>query len=488
MPTATSEARVVKPGQFDPPQHFYPRVLNATIHPMVSFFLRLGRDRLISRYCHLNPRVDPRALRELLSYQPRFFRWGGADLFHVTSADGRREMVLIETNSCPSGQKSMPIPSDDREQGGYQTLIEQVIKPLCKKAKKSKGVLAVLYDKNPMGNSGYAAAMADGFQEQVYLTPFRHSDPDPPARFRNRTLEVRDGGGTWHPVRAAFRYVTQRPWNRIPIDCKTLLVNPIQACLAGGRNKAIAATAYELLNSEMVGTGLEVRTPETLRDVSKGEIPMLLRKMGGQAVIKVPYGNAGQGVYTITSEQELEAFMEESFVYDRFIVQSLIGNYRWSSWGARGLFYHVGMLPNKNNEIFVADLRMMVVAGREGFMPLAVYGRKARAPLQDRPDGSASSWDMLGTNLSVKQGEDQWDSDTSRLVLMDRKDFNTLGLSLDDLVEGYVQTVLAVVAIDKMAANLTTQKGRFRFKLYQKLNDDNTLLEEIRQGTPREEK
>ena len=95
---------------------------------------------------------------------------------------------------------------------------------------------------------------------------------------------------------------------------------------------------------------------------------------------------------------------------------------------------------------------------------------------------------MLGTNLSVNKGTDSWDSDTSRLVLMDRRDFNTLGLSLDDLLKGFVQAVLATVAIDKMACNLTTQKGRFRLKLYQSLNDDPSLIDEIRQGNPQEVK
>ncbi|MCA9795985.1 MAG: hypothetical protein KC910_29455, partial [Candidatus Eremiobacteraeota bacterium] len=325
---------------------------------------------------------------------------------------------------------------------------------------------------------------AEHNKEDVYLTPFLSSDPDPPVRVRERTLEVRDSSGNWLAVRAAFRYVTQKPWARIPLDCKTLLVNPIQACLAGGRNKAVAAMAYELLNSELAGTGLEVRTPETIRDVSKGEIPMLVRKMGGHAVVKIPYSNAGQGVFTITTEGELDAFMAGTYGYDRFIVQSLIGNYLWSSQGARGRFYHVGMLPNKNNQIYVADLRMMVAAGEDGFMPLAVYGRRARSALLDRLDGSVSSWDMLGTNLSIAKGTDAWDSDTARLVLMDRRDFNTLGLSLDDLLKGYVQTVLGVVAIDKMARNLTTQKGRFRMKLYQKLNDDPKLMDEIWQATP----
>lgn len=459
---------------------------------MIAFFMRLSRERLVSRYCHLNPRVDPKVLEELLAYQPRFFRWSGVDLFNVTTEDGKRDMVLIETNSSPSGQKSMPLLSDDREEGGYQVLVEHLMGPLFKRIRKQKkkdqGGLAVIYDKNLMEASGYACAMANYFKEKVYLTPFLLSDSDPPCRFRDKTLEVRDSEGEWHQIRGAFRYVTQRPWERIPLETKTVLINPVQACLCGGRNKAVAATAYELLNSELAGTGLEIRIPETIKDVKKGEIPMLVRKMGGHAVVKIPYSNAGQGVFTITRPEELASFMEGTYNYNRFIVQSLIGNYLWSSHGARGRFYHVGTLPNKKNEIFVADARMMVCAGEDGFRPLAVYGRKAPKPLLSELDGTTSSWEMLGTNLSVKEGVDTWGSDTNRLVLMDRKDFNTLGLSLDDLVKGFVQAVLATVAIDKMAANLTTQKGKFRLKLFRSLNDDQGLLDEIERGNRSEAK
>lgn len=485
-------AETIHPGSFEPAKHFYQRALNATIHPMVAFFMRLSRDRMISRYCHLNPRVDPQALEEVLTYQPRFFRWSGVDLFNVTSEEGHREMILIETNSSPSGQKSMPLVSDDKEEGGYQTLVEHVLAPAFKKIRKEKGkqagVLAVIYDKNVMETSGYAASLAHHTGEKVYLAPFLGSDPDPPCRFRDRTLEIRDENNEWLPVRGAFRYATQKPWQRIPLSPKTTIINPVQACLAGGRNKAVASTAYELLNSELAGTGLQIKVPETIKDVSKSEVPLLVRKMGGHAVVKNPYSNAGQGVYTITRPEELEEFMDGDYPYERFIVQSLVGNYLWSSHGARGRFYHVGMLPNKRNEIFVADARMMICCGEDGFHPVAVYGRKAPKPLLSTLDGETPSWDMLGTNLSVKKGDDSWDSDTSRLVLMDRRDFNTLGLSLDDLLKGYVQAVLATVAIDKMACNLTTQKGRFRLKLYQSLNDDPALIEEIKRGNPSEVK
>lgn len=492
MTTQEVAAKPVKPGSFEAAKHYYPKALNATIHPMVAFFLRLGRERLVSRYTHLNPKVDPKALEELLSYKPRFFRWGGVDLFNVTTEEGHREMVLIETNSCPSGQKSMPWLTDDQEEGGYKTLVDRVMAPMFKRVRKEKGrdtgVLAVVYDKNDMENSGYAAALANNLSETVYLAPFKRSDPNPPVRVEQRTLEVRNPAGEWLPVRAAFRYVTQRPWERLPLHCKTAILNPIQACLAGGRNKAVAATAYELLNAELAGTGLQIRVPETLREVSKGEIPMLVRKMGGHAVVKIPYSNAGQGVFTITNQDELHNFMDQDYPYDKFIVQALIGNYLWSSHGARGRFYHVGMLPNKKNEIYVADARMMVAAAEDGFFPLAVYGRKAASPLAATLDGSVDSWSMLGTNLSVAKGTDDWGSETERLVLMDRRDFNTLGLSLDDLLKGYVQAVLAMIAIDKMACNLTTQKGRFRLKLYQSLNNDAALIEEIKRGTPPEVK
>ena len=92
-------------------------------------------------------------------------------------------------------------------------------------------------------------------------------------------------------------------------------------------------------------------------------------------------------------------------------------------------------------------------------LPCAIYSRKAKAPLEKNFSGN--SWDILGTNLSIKTGPNQWDSDTNRLMLMDRKDFNTLGIGTDDLIQAYIQTVLTIIAIDRMAENLLTSKGNF---------------------------
>ncbi|KAI9002639.1 hypothetical protein BC832DRAFT_621960 [Gaertneriomyces semiglobifer] len=531
-----SSVRFVHPGSFEPERHFYPRVLNASIHPLVSSFFSLGNERILARYTHLNPQVDKARLREILETRPEWFRWAGSDLLNVTTSTGRRQMLLIETNSCPSGQKSMPLLSelpspasstphtDHHEFGGYSTVISQTFRDLIAKTDPSTGALAVVFDKNPMEASGYAAVMAEVFNEPVWLVEwypntgwkvekFGGEDLDEVESqevdehgecisWREGIMHVRGGSGVWHPIRAVFRYLTQKPWSLLPLQSRTLILNPILACLAGGRNKMMAARAYDFFNAELAGSGLAVRVPETIRNVTKSEVPLWVQSMGGVGVVKVPYSNAGQGVYTITSPGELANFMTTPHYYDKFIVQSLVGNASWSSLahvsgpGATGKerYYHVGTIPDKKLQTYVCDLRVMICATKTGFRPVALYARRARKPLlQDlTSDPTVTSWQMLGTNLSIKTAHG-WDTEASRLVLMDRKDFNQLGIGVDDLIDAYIQTVLSVVAVERMGArlmkpNTTTpvdplypwyNEKVFDFELFEALNPDKALLAEI---------
>ncbi len=470
-----NDIKIINPGDFEPENHFYPKALNAQLHAMVGHFFNLDHQRILKRYGHLNPQVDLKYLEEILTYPCRHFFWGGADLFYVTTESGNRKMVVLETNSCPSGQKSMPPRTDSDEHRGYRFLIENSFIPLLKKKRLPKGALAVIYDKNYMETSGYASTLADLTGEPVYLVPF-YDQEDSNVYFNEGVLTLKTEDGEV-PIRAAFRYVTQKPWNRIPPTTKTFIYNSTLVCLAGGRNKLLANKAYELFNSELAGSGLRISMPETIKDVSKLEIPLWVQRFGGKAVVKNPYSNAGQGVYTITNERELDSFMKEDYAYDQFIVQSLIGHYEWSSSSQHGRFFHIGTIPNKKGNIYISDLRVMVYSTPKGFFPCAIYARKAKAPLTAEPP--ENSWEVLGTNLSIKKGENQWDSDTNRLMLMDRKDFNSLGLGTDDLIEAYIQTVLSVVAIDKMAQNLISKKGAFRSKLFRSLDNDETLVNEI---------
>ena len=171
--------------------------------------------------------------------------------------------------------------------------------------------------------------------------------------------------------------------------------------------------------------------------------------------------------------------MAMDYDYDKFIVQSLVGNYNWSSVSDEGKFYHVGTVPNSKGESFVLDFRMMIHATKDGYKPLSIYSRRAKSPLSDTLIDGKSSWDILGTNLSYKNKDGSWGSDTSRLLLMERKEFNKLGVGLDDLIEAYIQTVLSSVAIDKMSINLINSKGKLNKKLFKSLNDDDALLDEI---------
>lgn len=466
---------VIAPENFEQEEHFYPKALNSQLHAMVSHFFNLDHNRIVKRYNYLNPQVDAQALKEILAYQSKHFFWGGADLFYVTTEKGNRKMVVLETNSCPSGQKSMPPRSDADEYRGYRYLIEESFLPRIKKKRLPKGSLAVIYDKNYMEVSGYAATLADLTGEDVYLIP--HFDNEEQfVSFEDGVMQLKKDSEKI-PIRAAFRYVTQKPWNRLPTTSKTFIYNSTLVCLSGGRNKLLANKAYEFYNTEIAQSGLKILMPETIKDVSKVEIPLWVQRFGGKAVIKNPYSNAGQGVYTITSDEELNDFLNEDHSYDQFIVQSLIGHYEWSSHGEQGKYFHIGTVPNKRGSSYIADLRMMVYSSPTGFYPCAVYARRAKRPMSS--DLKGSSWEVLGTNLSVKTGENSWDSDTNRLMLMDRKDFNTLGIGIDDLIEAYIQTVLTIIAIDKMAINLIGKKGQFKYKLFKSLDNDESLLKEI---------
>ena len=74
-------AKIVEPGSFEPENHYYPKVVNASLSFLVSNFFDLGNERIASRYCHLNPSTDKKKLLEMLEYKPTFFKWAGADLY-----------------------------------------------------------------------------------------------------------------------------------------------------------------------------------------------------------------------------------------------------------------------------------------------------------------------------------------------------------------------------------------------------------------------
>lgn len=116
-------------------------------------------------------------------------------MFNVTTSSGQRQMIVIETNSCPSGQKSMPLLSEideHNEHGGYRTVLESAFREQLSKADKSVGDLAVICDKNMMEASGYAAVLAEVAKEKVWLAEWHDGEEDVPVKWVDRVLHVRD--------------------------------------------------------------------------------------------------------------------------------------------------------------------------------------------------------------------------------------------------------------------------------------------------------
>lgn len=94
--------------------------------------------------------------------------------------------------------------------------------------------------------------------------------------------------------------------------------------------------------------------------------------------------------------------LNQQGTYEQYIVQSLIGNYSWSSVTRHGQFFHVGtvrsilltskncylhkyptQIPDKNKNIYCADIRLMIHYNftDKSYRPLAIYSRRARKPL-----------------------------------------------------------------------------------------------------------
>lgn len=518
------KSMIVEPNTFEDDDHFYPNILNMRLHPTVAKFLSLTRKQIALRYCWRKPEVDYEALVNLLSTSAKHFKWAGSDLMHVKDFHGNSELTLIETNSCPSGQKSAPPIDMSDTQKTYRMLIERGLWPtLVEKEKNGTavvgGVLAVIYDKNPMETNAYASALADISGENVYFVPYVDSsvvkDVEPNVRFvrandgsNEHVLEIKNIDYSnspsststyeekeWLPVRAAFRYVTQKPWKRIPVLTKTVIFNPIIACLAGGRNKITAAYAYEKFNKKHSDVGLKMNFPLTRINVAYSDLRESVKAMGYKCVIKIPYSNAGQGVFVIHSKKDMTKFEAKIMEFQmnledcKFLLQALLGH-SLTKDDDPAMRVHVGTIPDKKGDKYVFDLRMMVSSGTCGLKPLLVYARKAHTPLPIQlpsdDDDYASGHDYYVTNLSVLENPGTFSSDVSRLVPAAEHCFDSLGIGIDLLIEGHIQTCMAVHAIDELACELLEPNEDGNIDVtgnLSKINNDINLLREIDEAT-----
>ncbi|CAG8489016.1 22412_t:CDS:2, partial [Racocetra persica] len=363
-------------------------------------------DRIITRYKNLNPQIDAKILRNCLEYEPKFFTWGASDFFNVIDSNGKRQMIVVESDSSPAGQVTMPSLGINKRHNGYKFITQTAFKQALKGTDPSIGELAILYDvtSDETEATGFAAAISEETKEHVWIVMLYDIAKYELLKWENKVMYIKD------------QDEGHKPWIYFPLKSKTVVFNNIISCLAGGQNKIMAAKSFELFNTELSGSGLVIRFPKTVYNVNKSEIYSCIEKMGGRVVIKSPYGSCGHGVYTITNSEELKEFFDTNHHYEKFIVQSLVES---------------------------------------------AYG---------------DSWNAFGTNVSVKL-DSSWIEEYERVITVDQKEFDTTGLGIDDLIDAYVQTVLSIIAIDKMCQKLFVNH-EFNFELYRTLNPDDVLLDD----------
>ena len=71
-------------------------------------------------------------------------------------------------------------------------VLESAFKDMIETADRSLGGLAVVYDKNMMEASGYASTLAEVMKEKVWLVEFYEYDQDPPVKWVDRVMYIRD--------------------------------------------------------------------------------------------------------------------------------------------------------------------------------------------------------------------------------------------------------------------------------------------------------
>lgn len=63
---------------------------------------------------------------------------------------------------------------------------------------------------------------------------------------------------------------------------------------------------------------------------------------------------------------------------------------------------------------------------------------------------------------------------------MDTKDFNKLGVGIDDLIDGFIQTVMCSAAIDDVCSRLAPEDSTsFDLDLFSSMNKDEALIAEL---------
>lgn len=121
-----------------------------------------------------------------------------------------------------------------------------------------------------------------------------------------------------------------------------------------------------------------------------------------------------------------------------------------------------------------SGFKMITICCARAPAPFAKHGETAEiAPGLLNKITTVHEDDVYITNIGTKvDGE-------MRSFYLDDAGMKGMGVTMDDVIDGFMQTVYSIHALDNMCKKLTMENGELNLQLLQELNPDPQLLAEV---------
>lgn len=137
---------------------------------------------------------------------------------------------------------------------------------------------------------------------------------------------------------------------------------------------------------------------------------------------------------------------------------------------------------NLNNQLYASTVRIIACSDPSGFKMTAIRAARAARPFTS----IRSEENKLLTDSIETLDEDAYITNLgttgrseSRAIIIDDAAMDALAIGIDDVVDGFMQTVFSIHAIEDMCKRFTTKDGELNLELLKELNPDPQLLAEL---------
>lgn len=139
-----------------------------------------------------------------------------------------------------------------------------------------------------------------------------------------------------------------------------------------------------------------------------------------------------------------------------------------------------------NGQMYAYTVRIIACDSPTGFKTIAICCARAPAPFAKNGETAEIASDALLNKIKTVHEDDAYVSNIGtnpdseqRSFYVDDAGMKGMGIGMDDVVDGFMQTVYSTLAIDNMCKKLTMEDGELNMQLLKELNPDPQLLAEV---------